>query len=102
MLLNICSNHSHSDNIVIVNENGKIGLSKVENDTTTIICSCEYDTIEIIDSCFFLVKDDTVCCYNSVTDKINSYKEVILDLPYFYARDEEYQYIILTYTGEIL
>ncbi|MFQ7292831.1 MAG: hypothetical protein ACLRQ0_11425 [Monoglobales bacterium] len=102
MLLNICSNRSHSGNIVIVNENGKIGLSKVENDTTTIICSCEYDTIEIIDSCFFLVKDDTVCCYNSVTDKINSYKEVILDLPYFYARDEEYQYIILTYTGEIL
>lgn len=56
MLLNICSNRSHSDNIVIVNENGKIGLSKVENDTTTIICSCEYDTIEIIEHWFLFIK----------------------------------------------
>lgn len=102
MLLNICSNRSHLDNIIIVNENGKIGLSKVKNDTTTIICSCEYDTIEVIEHCFFLLKGNTVCCYNSVTDKINVYKEVILDYPYLYCCDEEYQYIILADTGEII
>lgn len=102
MLLNICSNRFISDNIVIVNENGKIGLSKVENDTTTIICSCEYDTIEIIDRSFFLFKADTVCCYNSATDKTSIYKEVILDYPYLYGYDEEYQYIILADTGEII
>lgn len=102
MLLNVLSNCSKSDNIIILNEDGKIGLSKIVNNTTTTIFKCEYDTIEVIEHSFFLLKDNTVYYYNSITDNKNIYKEVVLDLPYFYANDEKYQYIIIIDTGEIL
>lgn len=102
MLFEIGSNRSCSDNVMILNENGKIGLSRLGNNKTINICKCEYDTIDIINHNFFLSNKDTILCYNSIIDKSYNYNEVILDMPYMYACDKEYQYIIYMETGKII
>lgn len=101
MLFEINGNNS-ADNIVIVRKNNKVGLSKNENDTVIVICQCEYDSIDIINHNFFLYKDDTIFCYNSLTDNKANYNEVVVDVPYIYSCDEEYQYIIHMTTDTII
>lgn len=102
MLFEIGNNHSIPDNIIILNENNKIGLSKTENGKTTVICKCEYDSIDIINNSYFLCKGDIICYYNSFTDEINNYNEVILDVPYIYSCDNSWQYIINMETGKTI
>ena len=102
MLFEIGSNRSCSDNIKVLNDNGKIGLSRLENNKIINICKCEYDTIDIINNNFFLSNNDTILCYNSIINRSDYYNEVVLDIPYMYACDKEYQYVINMETGKII
>ena len=100
MLLEI--NNNRPNNIIVVRKKNKVGLSKIENNTVTVIYKCKYDSIDIINYNFFLHKGDTIFYYNSITDKKAIYSEVVLDIPYMYACDKKYQYIIIMATDEII
>ena len=108
------SNHSYIisaeyDNIIccgmdifILYKNGKIGLYRIEENYAVTICECEYDVIDNFNNNLFLSNDKTTVYYHSITKQRQKFKEVIIDMPYIYGYDEEYQYIIHSETGETI
>ena len=89
-------------NIFVLYKNGKIGLCKIEGENVNMICLCEYDVIDNYNHDLFLNKDDETLYFNSNTNEIRKFKEVITDTMYLYGYDENYQYIIHQETGMVV
>lgn len=89
-------------NTFVLHKKGKIGLCRIDDFQAVIICKCEYDVIDTFNHDLFLSNDNGTRYYNSQTKEIRDFKEVILDTPYLYGYDEEYQYIIHQESGAVI
>ena len=89
-------------NTFVLHKNGKIGLCRIDDLRVVIIGKCEYDVIDTLGHNLFLSNDNVTRYYNSNTKEIKDFKEVILDVPYLYGYDEEYQYIIHQESGKVV
>lgn len=89
-------------NIFALYQNGKIGLCKIEDENVNMLCQCEYDVIDNYNHDLFLSNDNETCYFNSNTQQIMKFCEVVTDMSYIYGFDKNYQYIIKQESGEII
>ena len=90
------------DDTFVLYKNGKTGVCLIEENQAVMICECDYDVIDNFNNNLFLSNDKMTRYYNSITNQTQDFKEVIIDIPYIYGYDKEYQYIIHSETGETI
>jgi len=89
-------------NIFALYKNGKIGLCKIEDEKPIMLCDCVYDVIDNYNHDLFLSNDTEICYFNSNTQQIMIFDEVVTDMSYIYGYDGNYQYIIKQENGQII
>lgn len=89
-------------NIFALYKNGKIGLCKIQDEKPIMLCECVYDVIDNYNHDLFLSNDAETCYFNSNTQQIMIFDEVVTDMSYIYGYDGNYQYIIKQETGQII
>lgn len=89
-------------NVFVLYKNGKIGLCRIENEKSVILCECKYYVIDNYNHDLFLSNDDETCYFNSNTRQTNVFREISTDMRYLYGIDKEYQYIIHQESGKII
>ena len=82
------------DNCFGIVHKGKTGAVRIVDNKLHIIAECEFNTMETIGNNLIFANDTKIRYYNLDNEITRDFKDIKADLPFFYCKDEKYQYIL--------
>ena len=92
----------YGEDVLVLHNKGKIGAIRIEEDGAQFIAECEFDTLDSIGHDMIFCNDKKVRYYNSVLKSARDFIDIIVDIPFLYCKDEQYQYILYGESGKEL
>lgn len=89
-------------NLFVLYKKGKIGAVRIDTEEPIVIADCVYDVVETFGHDLIFVKDSGTRYYNATTKEIRDFKDVLIETPFLYCKDEKYQYILYGELGKII
>ena len=89
----------YGEDIFVLHKKGKIGAVRIEEDVS-FIAECEFDTLDSLGHDLIFCNDEKVKYYNSVLKSARNFIDIIVDIPFLYCKDEQYQYILYGESGK--
>ena len=91
--------YMYGKNVFVVHKKGKIGAVRIETDKVCFIAECEYDMLDTFGHDLIFSSGKKVRYYNSVTNIVRDFVDIIVETPFLYCKDEKYQYILYGESG---
>lgn len=92
----------YGTNLFVLYQKGKIGAVRIDNEEPIMVADCMYDVVETFGHDLIFVKDSGTRYYNVTTKEIYDFKDILVESPFLYCKDEKYQYILYGELGEII
>lgn len=92
----------YGTNLFVLYKKGKIGAVRIDNEEPIMVADCIYDVVETFGHDLIFVKDSGTRYYNATTKEIYDFKDILMESPFLYCKDEKYQYILYGELGEII
>ena len=90
----------YGTNLFVLYKKGKVGAVRIDKEEPIMIADCIYDVIETFGHDLIFANGSTTRYYNATTKEIRDFKEVLIETPFLYCKDERYQYILYGESGK--
>lgn len=89
----------YGTNLFVLYKKGKLGAVRIDEEPI-VIADCTYDVIETFGHDLIFSSNQKVRYYNSVTNAVRDFAEIIVETPFLYCKDERHQYILYGELGK--